>query len=38
MDQHGEALIRLAYMYVKAWQAAEDILQEVFITYYQKRD
>ncbi|MGO1059197.1 sigma-70 family RNA polymerase sigma factor [Planococcus sp. FY231025] len=38
MDQHGEALIRLAYMYVKDWQAAEDILQEVFISYYQKRD
>lgn len=38
MDQHGEGLIRLAYMYVKDWQAAEDILQEVFISYYQKRD
>lgn len=38
MEQHGEDLIRLAYMYVKDWQAAEDILQEVFISYYQKRN
>jgi len=36
MDEHGEYLIRLAYLYVKDWAAAEDIVQEVFITYYQK--
>lgn len=38
MDSHGEALIRLAYLYVKDWSAAEDIMQDVFITYYQKSD
>lgn len=38
MDYHGEYLIRLAYLYVKDWPAAEDILQEVFITYYRKAD
>lgn len=36
MDEHGEYLIRLSYLYVKDWAAAEDIVQEVFITYYQK--
>ncbi|PSL36182.1 RNA polymerase sigma-70 factor (ECF subfamily) [Planomicrobium soli] len=38
MDHHGEYLLRLAYLYVKDWPAAEDILQEVFLTYYQKAD
>lgn len=36
MDSHGEYLIRLAYFYVKNWEAAEDIMQEVFISYYRK--
>lgn len=36
MDFHGEYLIRLAYFYVKDWAAAEDILQEVLITFYRK--
>ncbi|WKA49408.1 sigma-70 family RNA polymerase sigma factor [Planococcus liqunii] len=36
MDNCGEELIRLAYFYVKDWQAAEDIVQEVFLSYYQK--
>lgn len=38
MDQYGEYLIRLAYLYVKDWQAAEDIMQEVFLAYYRKVD
>lgn len=38
MDSHGEHLIRLAYFYVKDWAAAEDIMQEVFISYYRKAD
>ncbi|WP_422124515.1 sigma-70 family RNA polymerase sigma factor [Planococcus sp. X10-3] len=38
MDSHGEYLIRLAYFYVKDWAAAEDIMQEVFISYYRKGD
>lgn len=36
MDQYGEYLIRFAYLYVKDWPVAEDIVQEVFISYYQK--
>ena len=34
MVQHMEYLIRLAYYYVKDLQAAEDIVQEVFIKFY----
>jgi RNA polymerase sigma factor (sigma-70 family) len=36
IEEHGEYLIRLAYMYVKNWSTAEDIVQEVFVSYYQK--
>ncbi|MCM3609834.1 sigma-70 family RNA polymerase sigma factor [Planococcus sp. MERTA32b] len=36
MDSHGEYLVRLAYFYVKDWSTAEDIMQEVFISYYRK--
>ncbi|MCP2036455.1 RNA polymerase sigma-70 factor (ECF subfamily) [Planomicrobium sp. HSC-17F08] len=36
MDSCGEELIRLAYFYVKDWQAAEDIVQEAFLVFYQK--
>lgn len=38
MNHHGEYLIRLAYLYVKDWQAAEDIMQEVFLAYYRNSD
>src|SRR5690606_11083928 len=34
MYQYTEFLIRLAYYYVKDLQAAEDIVQEVFIKFY----
>lgn len=36
MDQYGEALLRLAYTYVKDWGKAEDIIQEVFLTCFLK--
>lgn len=36
MSVYGEYLMRLIYLYVKDWSIAEDILQEVFFTYYQK--
>lgn len=35
MDEHGEYLLRLIYLYIKNWSTAEDILQEVFFYYYQ---
>ncbi|MCG7346085.1 sigma-70 family RNA polymerase sigma factor [Sporosarcina sp. ACRSL] len=37
MFQYTEFLIRLAYYYVKDLQAAEDIVQEVFIKFYNSR-
>ncbi len=36
MDEYGERLIRLSYTYVKNWEDAEDIVQEVFTTCYEK--
>lgn len=36
MEEHTDYLLRLAFLYVKDWPAAEDIIQDVFITYYQK--
>lgn len=37
MFQYTEYLIRLAYYYVKDLQAAEDIVQEVFIKFYDSQ-
>ncbi|MDD1501627.1 sigma-70 family RNA polymerase sigma factor [Lysinibacillus sp. CNPSo 3705] len=34
MQQHTERLIRLAFYYVKDLQSAEDIVQDVFIKFY----
>lgn len=36
VNEHTDYLLRLCYMYVKDWQAAEDIMQDVFLTYYAK--
>ena len=38
MFQYTESLIRLAYYYVKDLQAAEDIVQEVFIKFYHNQN
>lgn len=35
MQEHGEYLIRLSYVYVKSWAAAEDIAQDVFLKFYK---
>ncbi len=37
MLQQTEPLIRIAYYYVKDLQAAEDIVQEVFIKFYHNQ-
>lgn len=37
MELHTERLIRLAYYYVKDLQSAEDIVQDVFIKFYDKQ-
>lgn len=36
MQEHTDYLLKLAYLYIKDWSAAEDIVQDVFLTYYQK--
>lgn len=36
MTEHTDHLLRVAYLYVKDWQAAEDIVQDSFLTYYDK--
>jgi RNA polymerase sigma factor (sigma-70 family) len=35
MQEHTDYLLRIAYLYVKDWHAAEDIVQDVFIKFYQ---
>lgn len=36
MQEHSDYLLKLAYFYVKDWPAAEDIIQEVFLSFYRK--
>lgn len=36
MQEHMDYLLKIAYLYVKEWPAAEDIVQEVFLAFYQK--
>lgn len=36
MNEHTGYLVRIAYLYVKNWSTAEDIVQEVFVAYFQK--
>lgn len=38
MNEHSRYLVRIAYLYVKNWSTAEDVVQEVFVTYFQKSD
>lgn len=36
MALHTDYLLRLAYLYVKDWPTAEDIVQDVYLKFYQK--
>lgn len=36
MDEYGTKLKRMIYSYVKDWEVASDLTQEVFITVYEK--
>lgn len=38
METYGEGLIRLSYYYVKDIYIAEDIVQEVFINFYENNN
>jgi RNA polymerase sigma-70 factor, ECF subfamily len=37
LDEYGEKLTRLAYTYVKDWGKAEDIVQDTFVSFYEKQ-
>ncbi len=37
VNQYGESLMRLAYTYVKNYQVAEDIVQDVFLKTFEKQ-
>lgn len=37
MQAHGDYLMRLSYVYVKNWSIAEDIVQDVFIKYFESQ-
>ncbi|MGE7837570.1 sigma-70 family RNA polymerase sigma factor [Viridibacillus arvi] len=37
IEENGDYLLRVAYLYVKDLTTAEDIVQEVFITFYKKQ-
>ncbi|MFJ7738622.1 sigma factor [Lysinibacillus sp. NPDC097287] len=36
MHTYGEYLMKLSYLYVKDWTTAEDIVQDVFIKFFEK--
>ncbi|MGN7477836.1 sigma-70 family RNA polymerase sigma factor [Solibacillus silvestris] len=36
MHAYSDYLLRIAYLYVKDWQVAEDIVQDTFLSYYVK--
>lgn len=36
MEQYGDDVLRIAYLYVKDYQRAEDIYQEVFLRVYKQ--
>ncbi len=38
MDEHGEYCLRVAYLYVKDWAIAEEIVQDVFYAYYRQQE
>ncbi len=38
MEEHGEYCLRVAYLYVKDWAIAEEIVQDVFIAYYRQQN
>lgn len=38
ITEHGDYLLRVAYLYVKNRATAEDVVQDVFIAFYQKRE
>lgn len=37
-EQHAQALLVMSYSYVKDWGTAEDIVQDVFLKYWQQKE
>lgn len=37
MNTYGEYCMRVAYLYVKDWAAAEEIVQDTFLAYYKQQ-
>lgn len=38
MEAYGEYCMRVAYLYVKDWAAAEEIVQDTFLAYYRQQE
>ncbi len=38
MEEHGEYCLRVAYLYVRDWSIAEEIVQDVFLAYYLQQN
>lgn len=38
MEEHGEYCLRVAYLYVRDWAMAEEIVQDVFLAYYHQQE
>ncbi|WP_431027588.1 sigma-70 family RNA polymerase sigma factor [Lysinibacillus sp. LZ02] len=38
MQMYGEYCMRVAYLYVKDWTAAEEVVPDVFLAYYRQKD
>lgn len=38
MDEHADYLMRVAFVYTKNWAYAEEVVQDVFIKFFQKAD
>lgn len=38
MDEHADYLMKVAYVYTKNWATAEEVVQDVFIKFYNKSD
>jgi RNA polymerase sigma factor (sigma-70 family) len=37
-EAHADDLLTISYSYVKDWQVAEDIVQDVFLSHWNKRE
>lgn len=38
MNEHGDYLVRVSYVYVKSWSTAEEIVQDVFVKFYETHE